>query len=249
MMVRGLLKAFFVLGCLVLAQGGLAAPAAVNAEPSVATVVAKLQERYSLIERMKSQFKQESYNASMGKEQAASGAYYAEKPGKVRWDYEKPEPQHLLIANGRVEFYVPGDKQLVVSKAGEQEELKAVLDLLGGKQNVMDRFKARLLPRDDKKSYCIRIVPKTPMGNLLRLDLSIDKKTYLVVETDYWDIYGNRTRVFFSHIETPKSFDSSLFKLNIPKGVSVMDTAGNPLPGYPSSDSVNSGDTGPPAKR
>ncbi len=221
--------------CLAWLLGLSAAFAAEVGEPSVATILAKVQARYASIERMQASFRQVTFNATMAKEQTASGFYYAEKPGKVRWDYETPEAQHLVISGGRVLFYVPSDKQLVYSEAGEVEELKALLDLLGGKGNIMERFKARLIDDDNEAQklnrYIIRIVPRQPMGSLMRVDLAIDKKTLLVQETAYWDIYGNRTRMFFSGITMPKSFDSSLFKLNVPRDVAVVDAAGNPVKG------------------
>ncbi len=229
--------------CVALLLGGSAAMAEDGGEASVATVLAKVQARYASIERIQSSFKQETFNATMAKEQVASGVYYAEKPGKVRWDYVKPEAQHLVISGGRVLFYVPSDKQLVFSDAGQVEELKAVLDLLGGKGVVTERFKARLLDdngetrKDDR--YVIRIVPRKPMGSLLRVDLVIDRKTFLVRETAYWDIYGNRTRIFFLSITMPSSFKSSLFKLDVPRDVIVVDAAGNPVKGGLSPDEAS----------
>ena len=229
------LRLAFILPCMVCLLGLSAALAAEAGEPSAATILAKVQARYGSIERMQASFRQVTFNATMAKEQTASGFYYAEKPGKVRWDYETPEAQHLVISGGKVLFYVPADKQLVYSDAGQVEELKALLDLLGGKGNIMERFKARLTD-DDKEAqkagrYVVRIVPRQPMGNLLRIDLAIDKKTLLVQETAYWDIYGNRTRISFSGIKMPKSFDGSLFKLNVPRDVVVVDAAGNPVKG------------------
>jgi len=222
-----------MLPCMVCLLGFSAALGEEAGEPSAATILAKVQARYGSIERMQALFKQVTFNATMAKEQTASGFYYAEKPGKVRWDYETPEAQHLVISGGKVLFYVPTDKQLVYSDAGQVEELKALLDLLGGKGNIMERFKARLIGDDQEaqKAGCrvVRIVPKKPMGNLLRIDLVIDKKTLLVKETAYWDIYGNRTRISFSGIKMPKSFDGSLFKLNVPQDVVVVDAAGNPV--------------------
>jgi len=207
--------------------------AAESGAASVATVLARAQARYAAIDRMQASFKQVTFNATMGKEEHSRGLYYAEKPGKVRWDYEKPVVQHLVVSGGRVLFYVPSDKQLVFSDASEMEELKALLDLLGGQRSVMGRFKARLLPDDKRKPksdrYVVRIVPKKPMGNLLRLDLAINKKTFLVEETTYVDIYGNKTRISFSHIKMPKRFKSSLFALDVPQNVTVIDSAGNPV--------------------
>ncbi|MCD6327922.1 outer membrane lipoprotein carrier protein LolA [bacterium] len=207
--------------------------------PTAGTILAKVQERYRTILRIKADFTQVTFNATMGKEQTASGVYYAERPGKVRWDYKKPEPQYLLVVAGKVEFFVPQDKQLVVNDASQVEEMKAVLDLLGGKKNVMERFKARLdksaASKDEGGEYKIGIVPREPMGALLRLVLSIDKKTLLVRGTDYFDVYGNKTRVTFSNISMPKSFDKNLFRLDLPTGVAVMDSAGNSIPNYISS--------------
>lgn len=215
--------------------------------PSTATVLANVQAKYAGIERIKAEFRQVTFNATMNREQVASGVYYAEKPGRVRWDYEKPEAQHLLISGGKVEFYVPSDKQLMVSEAGQVEELRAVLDLLGGKGNVLERFKARLVDdaatSKDSGRLTIRLVPRKPMGNLLKVDFVIDDKTSLVQESLYWDIYGNRTQVSFSQIETPKQFKSSLFKLDVPRDVIVIDSAGNPIHDYGASREAASQET------
>jgi len=231
--VERVIRAALVLACGVCLLCVCDVLGAENEAASVATVLARVQARYAAIERMQASFNQVTFNATMGKEQSSSGLYYAEKPGKVRWDYEKPDVQHLVVSGGKVLFYVPSDKQLIFSDAREMEELKALLDLLGGQSNVMVRFKARLMADDkrDPKSdhYVVRIVSKRPMGNLLRLDLSINKKTLLVQESTYLDIYGNRTRISFSRIRMPERFKSSLFKLDIPQDVTVIDSAGSPV--------------------
>ena len=238
-----MLRLAFVLSCSVWLVGLSAAAAQEGSPASVGTILAEVEAKYASIDRIQASFKQASFNAAMDKEQTASGVYYAEKPGKVRWDYDKPDEQHLVISGGKVLFYVPADKQLVYSDAGEVEELKAVLDLLGGKGSVLKRFKARLVD-DDKEAqkagcYVVRIVPRQPMGNVLRVDLAIDRKTLLAQETTYWDVYGNRTRVSFSDITNPKSFDSALFKLNVPRDVAVVDSAGNPVKGGLSSSEAS----------
>lgn len=210
--------------------------AAEKGEATVATLLSRVQARYAKIDRMSASFKQVTFNATLKREEVSSGIYYAEKPGKVRWDYKKPKPQHLLIVAGRVEFYVPADRQLIVSQAGQQEELKALLDFLGGRTSLLERFKVRLVDNAGQSPspnrYRIRVVPRETFGNLLRLDLLVNKKTLLVEQTEYWDIYGNRTNVSFSDIRMPKSFEPSLFSLAVPKGVSVIDSAGNPVESY-----------------
>ena len=227
------IRAALVLACAVCLLCVCGVLGAESDAASVATVLARAQARYAGIERIQASFKQVTFNATMGKEQSSSGFYYAEKPGKVRWDYEKPEVQHLVVSGGKVLFYVPSDKQLVFTDASEMEELKALLDLLGGQSSVTARFKARLLADDQRgpktDHYVVRIVPKRPMRNLLRLDLSIDRKTLLVQESAYWDIYGNRTRISFSRIKTPERFRSSLFRLDVPQDVTVVDSAGSPV--------------------
>jgi len=205
-------------------------------EATAATVMAKVREKYQSIQCMKADFKQLSYNASLGKELVSTGVYYTDKSGKVKWDYTTPEPQHILLSGGKLLLYIPKEKQLFVSEAGEVEELKAVLDLLGGECEMQERFKMRLITGESQKeaerAYVVRVVPRKPLGNLLRLDLSVDKKTHVVVATDYFDVYGNRTRVFFSNVDTSPKLEKSTFVLDIPDDVVTMDGAGNPLPNY-----------------
>ncbi|MBP8196484.1 MAG: outer membrane lipoprotein carrier protein LolA, partial [Deltaproteobacteria bacterium] len=86
-----------------------ATAADVPARPPVAEVVTQLQKSYESIGSLRAKFGQ-TLSGPMGKRQA-SGTVALKKPGKMRWDYEKPEKK-LFIADGTTLWvYEPEDEQ------------------------------------------------------------------------------------------------------------------------------------------
>jgi outer membrane lipoprotein-sorting protein len=95
--------------------------------------------------------------------------------------------------------------------AGEGE-LRQDFDLLNFSESVS--------PKGDQ--FVLELTPKDPNAALSKLVLTVNKKSYYVVQTDVFDGLGNVTRTRFIDIKTNVGLPDSFFQFSIPPGAEVL---------------------------
>ena len=142
----------------------------------------------------------------------------------MRWDYTVPN-QKLISDGHTLWYYQPEEKQVLVSDISKMIKEKTPLAFLAGEGNLGRDF--TLLNLNESASqkedhYMVELAPKEPLVSLTKLVLTVDKKTYTVLQTDVFDGLGNVTRTRFTDIKTNGGLSNSLFHFTIPPGVDVL---------------------------
>jgi len=76
-----------------------------------------------------------------GKEvRSEAGLAYFERPGKMRWEYRKPEEKLFLSDGKNVLLYVPSENQLTRTPVGSSGDVRVPLELLVSRLNVRRVF-------------------------------------------------------------------------------------------------------------
>src|SRR5829696_3326848 len=85
-----------------MAQAPAAAPpsAAGGARLDVKAVVAEVQKRYDGAADFRARFTQTMTSTTMGRKTNSAGEVMFKKPGRMRWDYEKPEKSSYITDGG-----------------------------------------------------------------------------------------------------------------------------------------------------
>src|SRR5262245_13953987 len=94
------------------ARYAAAAPAAAQATApagrlDVKGVVAEVQRRYDSAADFRSKFSQTLTSAALGRKTNSSGEVAFKKPGRMRWDYEKPDKSTYVTDGGVLWLYEP----------------------------------------------------------------------------------------------------------------------------------------------
>ena len=76
---------------------------------------------------------------------AESGTAYFRKPGKMRWEYEKPEKNLFLVDGKNAWFYTPVDHTATRIPARQSDDRRTPLALLAG-EGKLSRLCDRVLP-------------------------------------------------------------------------------------------------------
>jgi outer membrane lipoprotein carrier protein len=97
--------------------------------------VKSLEQRYHHAGTLKATFF-ESYTDGHGSSSAESGTVYFSRPGRMRWDYESPEPKLFLVDGANVWFYVPADHTASRAKLSQSSDWRTPLALLAGKADL-----------------------------------------------------------------------------------------------------------------
>jgi len=79
-----------------------------------------------------------------------AGTAYFRRPGKMRWEYERPEKDLFLVDGKTAWFYVPADHTVTRVPAKQSEDLRTPLALLAGEMKI-SRICARVELAENEK--------------------------------------------------------------------------------------------------
>ena len=188
------------------------------------SVLVEIQHRYQNTNDLEAGFVQEYIGKVMKRVQRGEGKVYFKKKGMMRWDYQVPNQQ--LISNGHtLWYYQPEDNQVFISDVSKVLKEKTPLAFLAGEGDLSRDF--NLLNFSESRSqkedhFVLELAPKEPYPALGKLTLTVDRKTYFVIQTDVFDELGNVTRTRFIDIKTNLNLPNSFFQFTIPPGAEVL---------------------------
>ncbi len=195
-------------------------------------VLEMIQNQYKNTFDLEANFSQEYIGKVMRQPQKGEGKVYFRKRGMLRWDYQIPKQQ--LISDGQtLWFYQPEENQVVIS---DVSKMIKEFGFLTGEGDLRRDFKLIDMKEQSSKgeeSFILELVPREAHPSLTKIVLTVDKRTYFVIQTDIFDGLGNVTRTRFSEIRTNVKLPNSLFQFVIPPGVEVLRVQGaqSPSPG------------------
>ena len=212
-------------------QKPAAAPAAATT-PDLRTILERMQKRYDQAKGLRARFTQKYTRAMMGRVTVSTGTLAFKKPGKMRWDYEKPEPR-MFLSNGRVLWLFEPEEKQAFKQDLKASQLPAALAFLMGKGKITDEFEVAFAPEGkatkDKlpgRPGDIRLAlsPKQPQSTYKSILFVVDPKEFLVRESVLVDAQGNTNHFTFDGLEVNPKVPESLFRWSPPAGVRVVDT-------------------------
>ena len=201
------------------------APSPAPAAPvNVKAVVERVQKVYEGTQDLHARFDQETISV-MGKRKA-SGEVWLKKPGKMRWDYEKPEKK-LFVADGtNLWVYEPEDEQ-AFKQSLSSSQLPTQVSFLFGRGKLLDDFEVSYLDGQglgEPADLVLKLVPKVATAQYRYLVFVVSPTTHLVKETLLFDQQGGSNHIVFSTIETnPKTgVDDSRFAFTPPANTKII---------------------------
>jgi len=164
-------------------------------------------------------FKQVSLDKVGRPSNTSYGKFYLSRPGKFRWNYEKPFVQEIVSNGGKVWFYDADLEQVTIKKLDDSLGSTPAL-LLTGQVNVEEKFKledqggeegvnwVKLSPKDEESGFKYILIGMNN-GQLAGMELS--------------DNFGQLTRIYFSNMQINPTLNESIFNFKPPKGVDVFE--------------------------
>jgi outer membrane lipoprotein carrier protein len=197
--------------------------AALPARPSdsdlARSVVRRVEERHARAADLVARFTQTYRSGMLGRELVERGVVSVKRPGLMRWEYQQPE-EKLFVSDGRsFYFYVPADRQVVVSDQDVERSLAA--RLLSGRGGLLDAFSAELEEPLEEGVLRVKLVPRTPQPDVERAFLDVEpggRIRSILLE----DLQGNRTRFRFEGVKENTGLPGRLFRFDVPAGVEVI---------------------------
>jgi chaperone LolA len=188
-------------------------------------LAAKTQEVYEKTADLKAHFIQEVTIKSMKKTEREEGTVWIKNPKMMLWDYTKPKEKKLVINARKAWLYVAEDRMVYVQNAEDVYRSRMAVKFLSGIGNLSEDFQLRFAkdnPIDEEGNYLLILTAKEKGTGIDRLQLTVDGKTFQIIQCRFSDEYGNTTRLRFSDIRTNTGVSDKFFTFNTPAGVEVV---------------------------
>ncbi len=202
-------------------------PAVAKAPPvaSADEVVKKVQAYYAGTQKLRARFRQEYTNTTFGTSSQSDGVVWIMKPGKMRWDYAKPEKKYFISDGTTLWVYEEAAKQAFQQSLKDQV-LPVAVTFLYGQGNLAAEFNAQLDPGKygGKDDLCIKLTPKKPEAQYKNLWLVVDPADFHVKESVILEASDNLNHfTFFDITQNDKvKLDDRAFQFKPPAGVKVV---------------------------
>ncbi|MCE3239718.1 MAG: putative Outer-rane lipoprotein carrier protein precursor [Deltaproteobacteria bacterium] len=215
--LKRLLGALVIVLCLT-AQDWITA-----AEPkSAEQVVDALQKNYDATIDFIADFQQETEVKTLNRSLKAWGKLSFKRPGKMLWRYEEPKGQIVLTDGSHLYFLQPEQNQVIKSPLKNAFRSDIPLSFLLGLGNLKKDFNA-VLKATEKDEYILRLEPKGEAGGFSEILLGVSRSSADIVWVSIRDAANNLTSLRFSNMKKGVGVKDSLFRINIPQGVDIVE--------------------------
>ena len=190
-------------------------------------VVDRVQRRYDGAADFRARFTQTLTSTAMGRKTNSSGTVLFKKPGRMRWDYEKPERSTYVSDGALLWLYEPEDRQ-AFKQALKASQLPAALAFLTGKGKLAAEFDiavAGKTPYGMPGDYLLMLAPKVAEPQVKSILFVVDPHIFDVRESVITDGQGNTNDLTFADIRLGTHIPDAEFHFAPPAGVRVIDTA------------------------
>lgn len=194
------------------ASGAAFGAAPGNAAPAGASqgLAAKVQAYYEKTKDLEARFVQTYTYAAFGRKQVSSGRFAVKKPGRLRWDYEKPEEKVVVVNGKKLVQWEPLAHQAYVDERFDATAMSAAVSFLLGEGKLASEFvlavdaEGRLLLTPRKEDPRVESIALTvgPAGE--------------VTASRVMDGSGNVNEVVFTDLRRNVGLPDSRFEVKIP---------------------------------
>jgi outer membrane lipoprotein carrier protein len=199
-----------------------AALALLAAADDAQKILDAVQKRYDAIQDIRADFEQTSFSAALGKETKSAGVVVVKRPGKMRWEYAKPDGRVIVLDGSTIRIWNPEEKQLQIAPLSPENVSPTALGFLMGQGSLSDAFDAKSASEPGRAERGIVLTPKKD-ASFESLTLWLDPKTLALRESVVVDLFGNKTRVRLDKVAENRGVDAALFELAAPPGAETVD--------------------------
>ena len=189
---------------------------------SAATVVARVQKYYDATRDLRAKFEQQLESPSRAPSRA-SGEVWLKKPGKMRWDYAKPDKK-LMVSDGTTMWVYDPDDEQAYKQDLKGSTLPAQVSFLLGEGKLDKEFDASLTKIDGLAAdeLALKMVPKVGTTAYRYIVFVVDDKTGQVKRTIIYGQDGSTNKLSFVDVQQNKGVDEGKFKFSPPAGTHIL---------------------------
>lgn len=205
----------------VLLAAGTAPARAAEGPASAYTQAKRLEDRLAEVKGVEAEFVQILDTAALPEPQVESGRLYLERPGRMRWEYQRPKGK-LAVADGKDSWlWLPDDQVAISAPLSGDERDSGVSLLMGERLDLSGRFTIDWGPAARGQARPLRLRPKTAGAPFDALLVDVDA-TGFPRQIIVLDPLGGRVTYKFSALKFTDKLDPGLFVFTPPPGATVQ---------------------------
>jgi outer membrane lipoprotein carrier protein len=192
-------------------------------QPALAQPTAdRVEHFFNEVQTLDANFTQQVIGENGEQVAESSGNVQLMRPGRFRWEYEKPERQLILADGEKLWIYDPELEQATV-KSVKGALGAAPIALLIGSQPLEDQFRVEQGKSQDGLQW-VELIPKVQdiEFNRIKLGLGKDGINRMVLH----DQFGQTTLIRLQDVRINQKIDPARFEFDPPEGTDVIDAAG-----------------------
>jgi len=198
----------------------LAAPAK---DPARA-LAGRVHAYYAKTRDFSASFRQHYTYVAIGRTEDSEGTVQVKKPGRVRWDYVKPDRRTLFIDGKTLWIWRPDDQEAQVKRNFAGDQLSSAFTFLWGKGDLLKEFapRAAAVPEGLPAGEGLELMPLKPSPGVQKL-LFVVGKDGQVLASVVTNPQGDVNQIVFGEAKVDQGLDDSLFQFAPPKGAYVQE--------------------------
>ena len=189
---------------------------------SADVILERLQKSYDATADFVADFHQETEVKTLNRSMKAWGKLYFRRPGKMLWRYEEPKGQFVLADGKFLYYYQPEQNQIIKSPLKNAFRSDIPLSFLLGLGNLKKDFNATLKATEENDDV-LRLESKGESGGYSEILMGVSKNSSDIIWVSVRDAANNLTTIRFSGMRKGVGIKDSVFQLEVPKGVDVVE--------------------------
>jgi outer membrane lipoprotein carrier protein len=178
----------------------------------------RIEERQKSLQDLQAHFVQRYRSGALGRELVETGRLSLKPPGRMLFEYLKPEKK-VFVSDGETSyFYVPEDHQVVVQNL--KGERGVLFVLLSGREGILDHFAPTLEGGTDGLKR-LRLTPRQPDPDVDHVLLDVDEADQ-IRRIEILDPAGDQSEFRFDGIRENLGLPDRLFHFTPPKDAEVI---------------------------
>ena len=184
-----------------------------------------LQTKYQGIRDFSADFTQ-AYRGGVLKTQTTErGTVAVKKPGRMKWVYTHPERKELVSDGKKIYWYLPADKQVMVSDVPQGDQASTPALFLSGRGNIARDFTASAAASAVSGAVGLKLVPRRTEPEYEYLVVSVDPATLQIRALTTRDRQGGESTLTFTNMKENRGISDKDFVFRTPRGVTVVNNA------------------------
>jgi outer membrane lipoprotein carrier protein len=213
-----LLSVFFIPKTILAAKG--------KQELKLAEIVEKLQAKYEQTENLSAEFQQITSIKMSRRKKLGSGTVVFMKPGKMRWDYQKPDYQVLVCDGETFSMYFKKSNQMIIAPASQYLKSDITYSFFTGTGDLSRDFKISSPEEEliiDPVDYQLKLIPRASHPQIAHLYIWINPESFLVNRIQIFDQVGSVTDILLNSLVINQIIKPERFTFTPPPGTEILE--------------------------